>query len=131
MERADTSILVMKGWLYKHWWSGKGDRVGDVGDMVNERLCEKVVEVSDRVKTVVVFMKICRLICGYIPENVRSFEDKQSFDDELKCEWNMHSAIDLVMYWLTIMGTFGKYIDKVHGGYGVRQRNLQNTWLLR
>ena len=50
-------MLGMKGRRYRLWWSGKGDGVGDVGVMVNEELCENVVDVrrvSDRVMTVVV-----------------------------------------------------------------------------
>ena len=46
-------MLGMKGRRYKLWLSGKGD--GNVGDMVMEELCEKVVDVrgvSDRVMTV-------------------------------------------------------------------------------
>ena len=38
-----------------------------------------------------------RLICGYVPESGRSFEEKPSFYDELKGEWDMHNAGDLVM----------------------------------
>ena len=37
-------MLGLKGGSYKLWWSGKGDRVGSVGAMVEE-LCEKVVVV--------------------------------------------------------------------------------------
>ena len=69
--------------------------------MVKEELCEMVVEVrrvSDRVMSVVVFEEdVLRLICGYAPQSGRSFEEKQSFYDELKCEWDMHSASNLVM----------------------------------
>ena len=39
-------MLAMKGRRYKLWWSGKGDGVGGVGDMVTDELCEKVVEVN-------------------------------------------------------------------------------------
>ena len=35
-------MLEMKGNRYKLWWSGKGDRIGGVGDMVKEEQCEKV-----------------------------------------------------------------------------------------
>ena len=30
-------------------------------------------------------------------ENVEKVEEKQSFNDELKCQWDMHSAGDIVM----------------------------------
>ena len=37
------------------------------------------------------------LICGYAPQSGSRLKKKQSFYDELKCEWDMHSAGDLVM----------------------------------
>ena len=64
----------MKGRRFKLWWSGKGD---GVGVMVKEELCEKVVKVrrvSDGVMTLVVFEEdVLRLICGYAPQDGRSF----------------------------------------------------------
>ena len=36
-------ILVKKERSYELWWLGKGNRVGCVGAMVREDLCEKVV----------------------------------------------------------------------------------------
>ena len=52
----------------------------------------------DRVMTVVVCEEdVLRLICGYAPQSRRSLEEKQSFYDELKYEWDMHSADDLVV----------------------------------
>ena len=53
--------------------------------------------------------------------------------DELKCEWDMHSADDLVMCLGGLNGHFGRHIDGfdgVYGGYGVGQRNLQGRMLL-
>ena len=38
-----------------------------------------------------------RLICGYATQSGRRMEEKQSFYDILKCEWDMHSADDSVM----------------------------------
>ena len=72
-----------------------------MGVLVKEELCEKVVEVnrvSGRVMSVVVVFEedVLRLICGYAPQCGRSF-DKLSFYDELKGEWDMPSAGDLVM----------------------------------
>ena len=58
------------------WWSGKRDGVGGVGVMVQEELCEKVLEVRmviGRVMTVVVFEEdVMRLICGYAAQSGRS-----------------------------------------------------------
>ena len=41
---------------------------------------------------------VLRLICGYDPQSGRSFEEKQSFYDGLKYEWDMHSAVNLVVF---------------------------------
>ena len=52
-----TRMLGMKGRRYKLWWSGNGDKVGGVGDMVKEGLCQMIVvvrKVSDRVMNLVV-----------------------------------------------------------------------------
>ena len=38
-----------------------------------------------------------RLICGNAPEKLKKFGRKQSFYDELKCEWDMHSVGDVAM----------------------------------
>ena len=59
-------------------------------------------------------------------------EEKQSFYDEPKCEWDMHSAGDLVMYLGDINGHIGRHIDGfngVHGGFGVGQKNLEGRML--
>ena len=76
-------ILWMKGRRYKLWWVEKGYGVGDVGVMVKEELCEKVVEVRricDGVVTVVVFEEdVLRFICGYAPQSRSRLDDKQSF----------------------------------------------------
>ena len=37
--------MEMKGRIYELWCSGKEDRVGGVGVMAKEELCDKVVEV--------------------------------------------------------------------------------------
>ena len=81
-------MIGMKGRRYKLWWSGKGDGVRGVGVMVKEELCKKMVEVSDRVMTLVVVLKedVLRMSCGYAPQRGRSFEEKRSSYDELKCE---------------------------------------------
>ena len=76
---------------------------------------------------------VLTLICGYGPQSGRSFEGKQSFYDELKCEWDLHSADDLVMCMGNINGHVGRHIDGldgVYGGYGVGQMNLEGRMLL-
>ena len=49
--------------------------------------------------TVVVVIEedVLRLTCGYAPQSGRSLEGKQSFYDEQKCEWDMHSEGDVVL----------------------------------
>ena len=57
---------------------------------------------------------------------------KTVFYDELKGEWDRHSVGDLVMWLGDISGHVGRYIDGldgVHGGYGVKQRNLEGRML--
>ena len=70
----------------------------------------EVRRVSDRVMTLVVEDDVLRLICGYAPKSGRCLEEKQSFYDELKCEWDMNSADDLVMCLSDINGHIGRYI---------------------
>ena len=63
----------------------------------------------------------------------RSLEEKQSFYDELKYEWYVHSADNLAMCLGDFNGLVGSHIDcfdGVCGGYGVGQRNLEGRMLL-
>ena len=66
--------------------------------------------------------EVCKFSLQY--DGGRSLEEKLSFYDELKCEWDLHSAGDLVM----CLGYFNvhvdRHIDGVHGWFGVGQRNL-------
>ena len=128
--------MGMKGRRYKLWWCGKGDGIGGVGVMVKEELCEKVVDarrVSDSDDCCFFEEDVLRLICGYDPQSGRSLEEKQSFYDELKCEWDIQSADDFAMCLGDINGHVGRHIDGfdgMHGGYGVGQRNLEGRILL-
>ena len=79
---------------------------------------------------VVLEENVMRLICGYAQHGGRSFEEKQSSYDELKCEWDMHSADDLVMCLGDFNGHIGRHVDGFYGGYGVGQRNLEGRMLL-
>ena len=108
----------MKGRRYKLWRSEKGE--GIVGDMVEEELHENVKEIrmaSDRVMTLVIVFEedVLRLIYGYAPQSGRSFEEKQSFYDKLKCELDMHSTDDLVMCLHDLNGHVGRHIDGFDG----------------
>ena len=73
------------------------------------------------------------MIRGYAPQSARHLKEKQSFYNELKCEWVMHSADDLVMCLGDFNGHGGRHIDGfegVHGGYSVGHGNLQGRILL-
>ena len=55
-------------------------------------------------------------------------EEKRSFCYELKCECDVHSVGDLVMCLGDFNGQVGRHsdgFDRVHGGYGVGQKNLE------
>ena len=113
-------MLRTKERRYKLLWFEKGDGDGDVGAMMNDELCKKVVEIrtiSDRVMTVVhVFEEdVLRLIGWHDPQSLRCLEEKQSLHDELKCELDMHNAGDLDI----CLGDFNGHIGKhVYGSYG-------------
>ena len=97
------------------WWCGSHGEGGAVS------------KCGRRKNGVVVSKKdVLILICGYAPKSGRSFEEKQSFYDELKYEWHMHYPDDLVVCLGDINGHIGRNIDGfdgIHGGYGVGQRN--------
>ena len=66
-----------------------------------------------------------RLICGYSVQSARILEEKQSFHNELKSEWGMHSVDDLIVCLGDINGHVGRHIDGfngVHGDCGVGHR---------
>ena len=69
--------------------------------------------------TLVVFEEdVLRLISGYSPQSGRSLEEKQSFHDELICEWDIDSVDDVVMCLCDLNGHVGRHIDsldEVHG----------------
>ena len=71
---------------------------------------------------------VLRLICGYAPHSGRSLEEKQSFYDEQKCKWDMHSADDLVTCFGDCSGHIVKHtdgFDGVHGVHSVGQMNFE------
>ena len=73
---------------------------------------------------------VLRFICGHASRSGISFEEKTSFYDKLKCEWDMHSADDLIMRVGDINGHIGRHVDGFDGGYGEGQRNLEERMLL-
>ena len=67
------------------------------------------------------------MICGYAPQGGSSLEEKQSFYDDLYCEWDVYIADDLVICLGEFNGHIGSHIngfDVVNGGYFVGQRNF-------
>ena len=65
---------------------------------MKEEMFEKVVEVLKVSDDSCSFEEdVLRLISEYAPQSGRGLEEKQPFYDELKYEWDMHSADDLVM----------------------------------
>ena len=65
-------------------------------------------------------------------EKWKKFGRKIVFYDELKGEWDTHSAGELVMCLGDINGHIGWHIDGfdgAHGEYGIGQRNLEERML--
>ena len=73
--------------------------------------------VSDRVMTFVdvIEEEVLRLISSYAPQSGRSVEEKQSFYEELKCEWDMQCAEDFVMCLGDINEHIGRHMDGLDG----------------
>ena len=68
---------------------------------------------------------VLMLSYGYSPQSRRTFEEKQSFYDQLKCEFDMHSTGDLSMCLVGFNRHIGRHgFSWVHGGHGIGQRNL-------
>ena len=116
----DARMLGMKGRRCKMWCSGKGDGVDGVGVIGKEVLCGQVAlvrMVSDRMMIFVVFeWDVLRLICVVdFVQSGRNLEEKQSFHDELKGEWDMHSVGDLVICFGDHIGHVGWHIDGFDG----------------
>ena len=64
---------------------------------------------------VVVFEEdVLRLICGYASQSRRILEEKQSFYDELKGEWDMNSGDYLVMCLDYFHGHVGRHFDRAY-----------------
>ena len=64
---------------------------------------------------------------------VKEFWNNGNLFDELKGEWDIHSADDLAVCLGDLNVNQGRHIDGfyfVHGGYGVGQMNLEGRMLL-
>ena len=84
--------------------------------------------------TVIVILEedVLRLTCGCVLQSGRRLREKLCFYDELKCEWDMHRAVNLAMCLGNINGHVSRHIDGfdgVHGRHGIGQRNLEGRML--
>ena len=76
---------------------------------------------------------VLRLLCGYTPLSEMNFDEKQTFSDELKGDWDMHSVGDLVMCFDDLYEHMGRDIDGsygVHGMYSVGESCFVGSVLL-
>ena len=76
----------VKGRRYKLWWCGNDDKIGGVGVLVKEELCEKMVEVRRcyRVMAIgLVFEEVVRVICAYAPQSARPDAEKERFYEKM------------------------------------------------
>ena len=76
----------------------------------------RIRRVSHIVVTVVDYeVDVLRLICGRAPQSRISLKEKHSFYDELKGEWDMLSAGDLIMCMGDFIGHVCRHIDGIDG----------------
>ena len=129
-------LFGVKGRRYKLWWCGN-DKIGGVGILVKEELCEEVVEVRrcDRVMAIgLVFEEeVVRVICAYAPQSGKPDAEKERFYEEMASEWSVANENELVLG----LGDFNGHVRKcaegfegIHGGYGIGKRNAEGRMLL-
>ena len=127
----------VKGRRYKLWRCENDDKIGGVGIMVKEELCEKVVEVRrrcDRVMAIgLVFEEeVVRVICAYAPQSGKP-DAEERFYEEMAREWSVANENELV----SGLGDFNCHVGKcaegfegIHGRYGTGKRNAEGRMLL-
>ena len=128
----------VKGRRYKLWWCGNDDKIGCVGILVKQQLCEKVVEVTrrcDRVMDIgLVFEKeVVRVICAYAPQSGKPDPEKERFYEEMARKWSVVNENELVLGLGDFNGHVGKCaegFEGIHGGYGIGKRNAEGRLLL-
>ena len=104
-------MLVMKG-RCKLRWSENG--FGDVGFMVKEELCEKVVGVRMVSDNCCSFRRECAEVDLWVGSaKWRKFGGKAVFYDELKCKLDVHSASDLVICLGDFNSPIGRHFDMI------------------
>ena len=128
----------VKGRRCKLWWCENDDKIGGVGILVKEELCEKVVEVRrrcDRVMAIgLVFEEeMVRVICAYAPLTEKPEAEKERFYQEMAREWSVANEIELVLGLEDFNGHVGKCaegFEGIHGEYGIKKRNAEGRLLL-
>ena len=131
-------FIGVKGRRYKLWWCGNDDKTASVGILVNEELCENVVEVRrrcDRVTAIgLVFgEEMVRVICAYAPQSGKPDSEKERFYEEMAREWSMANANEMVLGLGDFNGHVGKFaegFEGIHDGYGIGKRNVEGRMLL-
>ena len=101
----------VKGRRYKLWWCGN-DKIGGVGILVKEELCEKVVEVRRRCDKVMAIglvfeEEVVRVICAYAPQSGKPVAEKERFYEDMAREWSVANENELVMDWEILMAMLG------------------------
>ena len=89
----------VKGRRHILWWCGNDDKIGGVGILVKEELCEKVVEVRrrcDRVMAIgLVFEEeVVSVICAYAPQSGKPDAEERFYE-----EWHVNGACQTKMNW--------------------------------
>ena len=128
--RQGARFVGCRGRRYKLWWSGNNDGIRGVGILVQEELCEKVVEVrrkSDRVMAIVLAFEE-KVICAFAPQVGRSDCEKDKFYNDMASEWGLQNPSEVVLGMGDFNGQVGRQIDGfegVYGGYSIGKRNVE------
>ena len=122
---------------YKLWWCGNDDKIGGVGILVKEKLCENVVEVRRRYDRVVAIglvlqKEVVRVICAYAPQSGKP-DTEERFYEEMARQWSKANTNELVLKLRDFNGHVGKCaegFEGIHGGYRIGKRNAEGRMLL-
>ena len=78
--------------------------------------------------------EIVGVACVYGPQSGRAMAEKQRFYDEVACEWNLRSNVEIVLGLVDYSGHVGKPIDgfqSIQGGNGFGERNVARVLRLK
>ena len=128
----------VKGRRCKLWWCGNDDKIGSVGILVKEKLCEKLVEVRRRCGRVMAIglvfeEEVVRIICAYASRSGKPDAEKERFYEEMVREWSVANENELVLGLGDFNGHVGKCaegFEGIHGGYGIGKINAEGRLLL-